>query len=108
MRGNREIYDRIGCGLSAADNSGVKTTFNNGQLENNKAEQRGTKSLPRSPSVGIPVIGTMAAPECGEPASQVIASLRLASWVVKDVDVPGWPKRSSFQLALLIVGTLKS
>ena len=58
--------------------------------------------------MGIPAMGVIAIPEFGEPASQVIASRRFASFTLSEVEAPEFPNRSILQLALLMVGTVKS
>jgi hypothetical protein len=58
--------------------------------------------------MGMPAKGVIAMPEFGEPASQVIASCRLVSFILSEVEAPEFPNRSILQLALLIVGTVKS
>jgi hypothetical protein len=58
--------------------------------------------------MGIPAIGRIAIPECGEPASQVIASLWLVWLMLREVDGPAWSNLSILQLAVLIAGRVES
>jgi hypothetical protein len=58
--------------------------------------------------MGMPAKGEIAIPEFGEPASHVIASCRLVSFILSEVEAPGFPNRSILQRALLILGTVKS